>query len=336
MSVAARLGSVVIAATLVFTAPTLAAEATNSGWSGSCQPDTCSARLQSASGQEALVLSRRPVANGNGIAVGFETPIVNADRSRPITLRLDGKAVATLRPASDYASTESASAFWIVKADLADSIVTKLVRATSLRIEYLDILGAPHDADFALAGLAPQLEAMDAGSADRLRAAVPPVATGFTAPSRFDEIRRLGPPPRLMEMHARMTTCEALDSPRLAQVRPVVAPLPPTAMLYALPCTAQRDTVSYRLWTVDFGEIGGIFPLSFALHQPARGWIGTELLPNVAFDETDARLTARGAPAGGCPFEAHWRWRDHGFTMEDFTAGPCAGLKSATKVYPPK
>lgn len=105
-----------------------------------------------------------------------------------------------------------------------------------------------------------------------------------------------------------------------------IAALGQTAVLYALPCTVSGRTVTYRLYLRDTGEIGGLETLFFALHDPRFGWIGTDLLANVGFDDVSRTLRAdyAGPSDRTCGYRAAWSWQDHAFRLESFEGpGDC-------------
>ncbi len=110
-----------------------------------------------------------------------------------------------------------------------------------------------------------------------------------------------GVPPRLADWHATSTACEAADGPDLATVAPIVGPLSETAMLYALPCSRSAGRVSYRLYLVETGEIGGIDDLAFAGWSPRFGWFGTDTLDEAAYDPAAGCSPARPATSAAAP-----------------------------------
>ncbi|MEJ1160726.1 DUF1176 domain-containing protein [Prosthecomicrobium sp. N25] len=298
------------------------------GWALRCEAETCRASRPSESGRQVLLLGRFP--GQDALSVGFAAPGAIPDRERPVSLRLDGKAIGTLAPDRGYQPLERPEAFWILDTRLAGQIVQAGAADRLLRIEYLDVTGAAFDADFRLDGLAAVTAAMDQALGRKIRrdAAVAPKGLApAPAVAKAELIARQGLPPRLVERHRAASDCEDPASPLLKPIPPVIGPLSKTAMLYAVPCAASGGEVSYRLWVVESGEIGGITPLYFALYDETFGWRGTDLLPNVAFDPREARLTARSTARSdaACGSRGQWRWKDYGFALEDFRSAPdCA------------
>ena len=301
------------------------------GWQVQCDAPICRASLASASGEQALLLGRFEI--GDAVAIGLSTPGAVADRDRPMTLRIDGRQIGDIEPKSGYRPYERVETFWITEAKLAEAIVAARSSAKTLRIEYIDVIGAPHDADFDLSALAEVV----AWTADRLGRAADKAVGGvprglLAAPevSRAELVARLGIPPRLAKKHMTVSECEAPNSPLLRSFKPVIGVLSSTATLYGIPCTASAGNVSFRLWVLENGEIGGLTPLYFATFDPGLGWKGTDLLHNIAYDEKTQRLTSTFKAGGGCGARGVWRWKKWTFEMlETRVASSCVEGKDA-------
>lgn len=294
------------------------------GWALRCDAQSCRASLPSASGLQALTFARLP--GQDGLALGFAAPTAIPDRERPVNLRLDGRPLATLAPERGYQAFERPEAFWILDARAVTAILGAAGAGRILRVEYLDVTGAPHDADFALDGLAALIAATDdrLGAKARREGVAPKGLAAAPQVAKADLVARQGLPARLLERHREASDCEDPQSALLKPLAPVIGPLSKTAMLYAIPCTSSAGQVSYKLWVVESGEIGGTTPLFFALYDPVFGWRGTDLLPNVAYEPGATRLTARSTARSdaGCGAYGVWRWKNYGFALEEFRAAP--------------
>eukprot|EP01037_Dinobryon_pediforme_P021599 gene21599-22509_t len=313
-------------------------------WAVKCDANACRASLPSASGNEALLIARW--AGSDGLSIGFATPRTIADRDRPIDLHVDGARLLVLAPSRDYAPLERDESFWLTAAKPAGAVLQAILRAKLLRIAYLDVIGAPHDADFTLDQFARVLDEFDLrqGKSGTPRQAAAPPASLSPPPSlpRADLVARMGVPDRLLQRHRAASDCEDPASPLLKPIAPVIGALSKTAYLYAVPCVASAGNVAYKLWVIETGEIGGITPLFFAAYDGTFGWRGTDLLFNVTFDAASARLTSqfKNRPDGACGNRGVWRWRDFAFSMEEFRlSGDCGTPRPATefpRIFPPK
>ena len=302
------------------------------GWRVMCEAPVCRASLASASGEQALLLGRFEI--GDGIAVGLATPGAIADRERPMTLRIDGRQIADLEPNGGYRPFEKNETFWITDARLAETILAARATAKTLRIEYIDVIGAPHDADFDLGGLAKVVAwtSERLGRApDRVVGAAPKGLLAAPETNRAELVAKLGIPPRLAQKHMAVSECEAPNSPLLRAFKPVIGVLSSTATLYAIPCTASAGNVSFRVWVLENGEIGGLTPQYFATFDALYGWRGTDLLHNVAYDEKTQRLTSTFRAGGGCGAHGVWKWKKWAFEMlETRVASTCGEGRDPT------
>jgi hypothetical protein len=294
------------------------AETTLKGWIARCDGTVCRAGLPSASGRQALLFGR--FGADRGIALGLSSPGAIADRERPMTLRIDGRKIADLAPGHDYAPFERVEAVWIVDPKLAEAVVAALDGAKQLRIEYIDVTGAPFDADFDVSGFRDLVGWTDdrfGHPTEKPTGAVPTGLAPAPTPSRGELVVKQGVPPRLLAKHVAASSCEAPDSPLLRSFKPVIGILSSTAILYAIPCTASAGNVAFRAWVVESGEIGGITPLYFAVFDSAFGWRGTDLVHNVEYDEKTQRLTSTFRAGPGCGTRGVWRWKKWAFAMEE-------------------
>ncbi len=305
-----------------------------------CDGTACRASLASASGNEALIIGRWK--DEPGMAVGLATPRTIVDRERPVDLRIDATSGMTLAPARDYAPREHAETVWIINPGIAAELARHMVTAKLLRISYLDMVGAPHDADFNLEALSKVL-AFTRTALDQPETATqgigPPKSVAAAPPAtRIDLIQRMGVPERLMARHLRAAlACEDPASPRLKAAKPLIGAVSKVAILYAIPCIVTPAATAYRIWIIETGEIGGITPQYFALYDPKFGWKGSDLLYNVSYDEASGTLTS-SAPreASACGHRASWHWKDYAFALQSFElTADCPGSRTP-KIYPTK
>lgn len=310
-----------LAAVLAWAGPAAAepTEAQVEGWAVRCDAPVCRASRPSASGRQALIVGR--FETGDGVAVGLAAPGAIVDRDRPMTLRVDGRRIADLEPRSGFQPFERVDAFWITDASVARALVEALPTAKTVRFEYIDVTGAPFDADVDVAGFSKMIGWTDARLGRTTAKAIGVAPRGLDAapdPGRAELVVRMGVPPRLMAKHRAASDCEAADSPLLRAFKPVIGVLSSTAILYSIPCTASAGNVSYRLWVVESGEIGGITAQYFALFDPVYGWRGSDLLHNLVYDDKTTRLVATYRAGGGCGGRGVWRWKNWAFAMEEY------------------
>lgn len=300
-------------------------------WRAACRPDGyCAAATyvnpgaDDANADYILRIGRQPGADRLW-QIGFTTLAATADRDRPMNARVDGNPAITLRPVGGFEPLGAVNDFFVTEPALGDRILAAMAAGSRIRFEFLDVTGAPHDADFSLSGLSATLLWIDERQG-RLKSPRRTERPDDIEPApRLDKpaaIAAAGLPPALLDRHARESDCEALDSEFMANFEPVIGALSDTAMLYALPCTAGAYQVGYRLYVVESGEIGGIETLYFADYSESHGWTGTDLLFSLDYDPATKTLASfyKGRGIGDCGSTGRWRWVDYAFALEEFRA----------------
>jgi hypothetical protein len=126
-------------------------------------------------------------------------------------------------------------------------------------------------------------------------------------------------PAELIAVHQRAIDdgeCQGLPL-LLANYPPVVAKVSPTATFYVIPCDFGVINAPARLYVLSTGVHAGVQTLLFAHFDMDFGWIGDDVLFNVAFDQKTGTLMAHEYfdPAGDCGYEGTWVWRDYAFAM---------------------
>ena len=275
--------------------------------------------------------------------ISVSTIAVLADRDRPAEIRVDDNPPLTLQPERGYAPFGTVNDFFIVDDGTLNILIGQMLAGESLRFTFLDVSGTPHDVDFPLTGVSAALVWIDEAQG-RLGSPLVAGPPNHLSPApKVDNaaaIARLGVPPHLLVRHRAASTCEDPNSEHMSDFDAVIGAVSKTATLYALPCTASGDNVGYRLYIVETGEIGGIEPLYFAAFNRDYGWMGTDTLFNIAFNEKTKKLssTYEGRGAGDCGHSGTWVWKNYAFAMERFSApNRCTGggsPKDWPKVYP--
>ena len=316
-----------------------AAEKTVRDWTATCRDDgACSAvaaiSAKGAAAADYVLHLDRAATAASAFTLAIATGVHLMDRERPIELRVDEEAPLTLHPRQDYGPYGALNDFYITSKAALDRLLPQMQAGTAMRLSYIDVSGAPHDVDFSLSGLAAVLLWIDErqGRVGKARVAAAPTHLA-PAPHRAatDIVAAGGLPPQVLELHRARSDCEDPASDVLRSIEPIVAPLSKTAILYAIPCTAGAYNVTYRLYVVESGEIGGTQTLYFADYSDSHGWSGTDYLVNVEFDAREKRLTTlyKGRGLGDCGSMGTWRWKDYAFAMEEFRAwSRCDGTRS--------
>jgi len=286
-----------------------------------------------------LALTRGPETRARW-TLSIATLTALADPDRALALSIDNGVDVTLRPGADFAAFVKPGNYYLLAQAALDRLMIGLPRGHDLRVSYLDIAGAPHTDRFPLDGLADALNAIDdaQGRVRGDRRAGPP--TGLPPADQPDAaalIADAGIPEQLMAWHLAASQCEAPDSPALKPVAPVIGPLSDTATLYAIPCFAGALGTGYRLYMAERGEIGGLHLLSFAGLSRRFGWIGSDLLADVAFRADDHVLTGQIIGDDGCRGRGTWTWDAFAFRLDSYEVDrtcPAKGAGDWERAYP--
>lgn len=130
----------------------------------------------------------------------------------------------------------------------------------------------------------------------------------------------------IMANHFGEGACEDPSSEIMRQHHGVTAGVAPTVDVYVIPCSAGGGNVSYRLYSHEKGEIGGVETLYFATFSAKHGWTGTDLLYNVEVDGPKLKARFKAGPGGDCGTLAEWTWTDYAYRLDRFAAEEtCSG-----------
>lgn len=339
-----RLGTIGAAVFLTvagFFAPAGAADTQYGNVTVSCGEDrSCVASIRSeGEGPGSVLMFGRGPQSRARWTMSISTLGALADRGRAMAVSIDNGVGVTLQPTADYAPFVRPTDFYVTRQSALDRLMVRLTVGNALRVTYMDVAGVPHTDSFKLRGLDDALDAIDVAQrrvvGDR-RFGPPEGLPPAPVVDRQTAAMAAGLPPQLMDWHASSTLCEALESAGLMTVAPVVGPLSETAMLYALPCSRSGDRVSWRLYLVETGEIGGVDDLAFAGWSPRFGWFGTDTLDAVAYDAGTRTLTGETRDLGGCAGRGTWTFDAYAFRLERFEAGTTCGAETGPwkPVYP--
>lgn len=313
----------------------LAEERTFTDWQTACAPDSvCVAYSPALSDAQARLQIDRPDNRGEAWSIGFVLPAPYPDQSRPVQVSVDSGAPIVFEPKSGYALYDDGSTLYLKSARAGGALFGALRKGNEARLSYIDVTGAPHDKDFSLNGLsAGLLFVAEQQGYDRIgkTIAAPQHLIEQTEQDDAKLIAEQGIPDGLYDRHMNGSDCEDPYSDRLSSIGPTIAPLSPVTTLYAIPCTAHAYNITYRLYTVDRGEIGGIATLYFATYTDTFGWSGTDLLFNISYNAQTAKLSAfyKGRGLADCGNAGEWLWDEYAFRMVSFQSHEkCDGTTS--------
>ena len=323
-------------------APAHALTISEGSWSADCGADGCAMRTRNAEGDLLFIVGLR---NGEALSAGVRLAAPVADFSEPLTLEPAGSGYITFLPQDDYALFGPAADIYFVEADKTGRLIARLKTASGVMLAFVNAdrsAGQSSERRFPLSGFATVLDAVtrELGLNDRdLRFARPVGLDAAQMPTAAHHAGigplASGPAPEgipqiVFDMHLRVSDCEMLVDGALGNTRPQAARMSETAIVYAIPCIANRSGSTWRLYEMETGEIGGVRPLTLARYSPKFGWVGMDEPANVALDEGARSLTARreGRDTDGCGYAGTWVYDQFDFRMERFSAAArCGALR---------
>ncbi|MXN63388.1 DUF1176 domain-containing protein [Stappia sp. GBMRC 2046] len=306
------------------------------GDEGACTIFTLSVEKEQTRPLYRLRIKRGPMPDET-FALSFDVNGARPDHTRKQQWRIDAQAPRVLGE-DELGNFGHENAFFVTGESERTTLLPALKGGEQLRISYIDALGAPHDASFSLSGLSVALQKMGELQGARGENIEAPEDEDKTAPpSRREMIEALGIPPPVLEAHRLTSACEDPQSANMSGAAPIVAVLSQTSTLYAIPCTRGATQTTYRLYVRDSGEIGGLEQLAFAIYDPRFGWLGTDSLNGVEFDEEAGTLSAhaQGPSDRHCGYRAEWKWQDYAFRLLEFQAPrKCGRNVRLERIYP--
>lgn len=333
------------AAILFWAGAALAAEPVSEqfrDWKLDCdEANACTAFTLSGENANGRPLYRLRIKRGppqdESFALSFDVNGPRPDHTRKQQWRIDAHDPRVLGEGG-LGTFGHENAFFVTGEGERTTLLAALKQGERLRISYIDALGAPHDATFSLAGLSATLERIsEVQGVQGENIEAPEDEDPVVPPSRAKMIEILGIPRPVLQAHGLTSSCEDPQSENMSEADPVIAVLSQTSTLYAIACTRGAGRTTYRLYLRDSGEIGGLETLYFALYDPRFGWLGTDILDGVKFDEEEGTLkaTAQGKSDRHCGYRAKWKWRDYAFRLLEFLAPPtCDGNARLERIYP--
>ncbi|MCB1474641.1 MAG: DUF1176 domain-containing protein [Rhodobiaceae bacterium] len=298
-------------------------------WFVDCDADLYCAAATIAAENDAKIGIRIGRQATGSWQVSFVPGSFDLDPAQTLALSIDGGPKVSFHPGEDFlAYGTDRPEFHLTDVTLAERILRGMEKGQRMDLMLAASDGSSHVFSASLKGFASALshieEAQKRPAGERQVAApqglpVHPSMAGATPLADGGKGPR-GIPARVYEQHVRQSACEALDSAGLKDAAIVAGRLDARSRLFGIPCTNSGGRVTYRLYRIETGEIGGVETLYFALFLPDFGWAGTDLLENVSFDETTGTLTMRAGrdSGGGCASKAVHRWQGWRFALQDY------------------
>lgn len=292
-------------------------------WSVTCGDDKyCTATTADQNkGVGALTVRRHNDKKANW-EISIQTNEKDQAQFRPLALRIAGQRLQPLTASRDYSTFSKPNEFFLIHKPSLNLLFRRMIESRRMFFTF----GAGNqqriNASYSLNGLSDSLTWIDEKQ-DRIgsrRTVEPPVerATPKAEPVPFNaeaiatkEHRKTLDP----------SLCD-LDGAEIYSIGVIAEPLDEKSSLVVIPCFSGTDNTASRIFVVDKESQKATLQL-WATFSAFTGWVGTDLLSNVNYDQETKQLTMhhKGRSTGDCGISGIWLWHeDSRFEMKEFLA----------------
>lgn len=319
LAIAAGLCASPFLAVIAMTHRANAQEATFQNWSVTCDRDGfCTASTPDQRNAAGLLRVSRAKEKSALWEISVETAKDNPSLFGPVSLRIAGQRLTPLAANKDYAAFSNPDEFFLINSAALQPLFRRMIESRRIFFAFSAKNQKQIDASYSLNGLEEALLWIDERQ-DKIgsnRTAGPPAPrTPADAETATFDAEALA-----LKVHARTADPEICPiTPEKALGSIAIARIDETRILVAVACThISHDTLS-RLYVVDRNRKSATLQL-WAVYSTATGWTGTDILPNIHFDEAEKTLSMRQEKSGlrDCAMRGAWHWEGDFFRMTDF------------------
>jgi len=303
--------------------PAAAETKTFKDWTAACGeegPELCTAEAGAADAVR-LVLERTG-SDARGWLIAVVIPGHGLNPERPLAFKpREGESVAVM-PGEGLKAFREADRYYVTDAAALGRLLPLLLKEEYVLVEYFDVTGELRSTPVSLDGLTASLLWIEEaqGAVGEGRVAVAPEGLPEAGTTDAAAVEEAGVPEAVLGQHMAGSACEDPQSELMKGFQPIITPLSPAAILYAVPCTAGAYNIAYRLYIRERGEIGGVQTLYFPTYSKAYGWGGTDLLFNVDAEGTKLTAFYKGRGLGDCGTLASFTFVDFAYRLDEFRA----------------
>lgn len=305
--------------------PAHAQEASFRDWSISCDKSGYCEASTSDTKQMAGKLRIGRLKQPNGVwEISVELDKADSIGLRPIQLRIAGQRTTRLSPNRDFATFGNSSRFHLVNSASLQPLFRRMIESRRMFASFSDGASKRVEASYSLNGLSAALLYID-DKQKRLgspRVAGPPTgnrivakATQTKTPEDFAKIAEIE--------HEKTKDREQCDADGAASyaLGTAISTLDDKSSLAVIPCSVHAYNVTFQVYVIDH-QTKKAKRQQWAVYSGFTGWIGTDSLTNVNFDQETKELfmVHKGRGLGDCGMSGVWKWGEFGFKMASFHA----------------
>ena len=243
---------------------------------------------------------------------------------RPTQLRIAGQRTNRLSPKRDFATFGNSNRFHLVNSAALQPLFRRMIESRRMFASFSDGTNQRIEASYSLNGLSAALLYID-DKQERLgspRVAGPPTGERVIAKASTNKA-----PDNLAQIaeteHERTKNREECDADGATSyaLGTAVSTLDDQNSLAVIPCSAHAYNVTFNVYVINH-ETKKAKRQQWAVYSDFTGWIGTDRLTNVNFDQESKELfmVHKGRGIGDCGMTGVWKWGEIGFKMVSFHA----------------
>ncbi|MEP1443591.1 MAG: DUF1176 domain-containing protein [Hyphomicrobiales bacterium] len=256
--------------------------------------------------------------------ISVELDKSNSSGLRPIQLRIAGQRTTRLSPNRDFATFGNPDRFHLVNSASLQPLFRRMIESRRMFASFSDGASKRVEASYSLNGLSAALLYID-DQQKRLgspRVAGPPSGNRVVA-----EPSDLKAPDNMAKIaeteHERTTDREECDADGATSyaLGTAISTLDDKNSLAIIPCSVHAYNVTFQAYVINH-RTKKAKRQQWAVYSGFTGWIGTDRLTNVNFDEESKELfmAHKGRGLGDCGTAGVWKWEEFGFKMVSFHA----------------
>ena len=243
---------------------------------------------------------------------------------RPTQLRIAGQRTNRLSPSRDFATFGSSNRFHLINSAALQPLFRRMIESRRMFASFSDGTTQRIEASYSLNGLSAALLYID-DKQKRLgspRVAGPP--TGNRVIAKVSETKTPYDIAKIAETEHEKTKdpleCDA-DAAASYALGTAISTLDDENSLAVIPCSVHAYNVTFQLYVINH-KTQRAKRQQWAVYSGFTGWVGTDRLTNVNFDEEAKELfmVHKGRGIGDCGTTGIWKWGEFGFKMDSFHA----------------
>ena len=291
-------------------------------WVVSCgSDDHCTTSTLDQNGKAGPLSIRRTPERGSNWSVSVATKQDNPSLFGPTTLRVAGQRLIRLSPNRDFATFGQPNEFFFIDTASFSPLFRRMIESRRVFLSFSAAQGKQINASYSLKGLSNALLWIDEQQnkvGSRRTVVAPKIKQIVEAEKKTEDVDAEALAFQKHDQTRDPLICDV--SPEQSySVGTVVETIDDRHSIAIIPCSVAAYNVAYRVFVINRDDKQADLQL-WATYSDFTGWIGTDLLSNVAFDKASGQLSMvhKGRGLGDCGVSGTWQWDGSFFKLLDF------------------